>query len=47
MRAEFTHNTTVGGEGDKLHPNRLGYMAMGMAIDLDLLRPADPKSEKR
>jgi hypothetical protein len=22
---------------DKLHPNRLGYLAMGMAIDLDLL----------
>jgi lysophospholipase L1-like esterase len=40
MRAEFTHNTTVGGAGDKLHPNRLGYMAMGMAIDLDLLAPA-------
>ncbi|MFH1602961.1 MAG: GDSL-type esterase/lipase family protein [Pseudomonadota bacterium] len=33
MRAEFVHNTTVGGPGDKLHPNRLGYLAMGMAID--------------
>jgi len=38
MREEFVHNTTMGGEGDKLHPNRLGYIAMGMAIDLDLLR---------
>jgi lysophospholipase L1-like esterase len=47
MRAEFAHNTTVGGDGDKLHPNRLGYIAMGMAVDLDLLRPADLKSEKR
>lgn len=47
MRAEFTHNTTVGGDGDKLHPNRLGYIAMGMAIDLDLLRPAGPKTKER
>jgi lysophospholipase L1-like esterase len=40
LRAEFVHNTTTGGAGDKLHPNRLGYVAMGMAIDLDSLRPA-------
>src|SRR5262249_10052104 len=39
MKEEFTHNTTTGGAGDKLHPNRLGYIAMGMAIDLDLLKP--------
>jgi hypothetical protein len=25
--------------GDKLHPNRAGYLAMGMVIDLDLFRP--------
>jgi lysophospholipase L1-like esterase len=37
MRREFVHNTTVGGEGDRLHPNRLGYLAMGMAIDLGLV----------
>jgi hypothetical protein len=24
--------------GDKLHPNRAGYLAMGMVIDLDLFR---------
>jgi lysophospholipase L1-like esterase len=47
MRAEFVHNTTIGGDGDKLHPNRLGYVAMGMAIDLDLLRPAGLKTMKR
>ena len=40
MRTEFVPNSTVGGAGDKLHPNRLGYVAMGMAIDLDSLRPA-------
>ena len=37
MRAEFIPDNTVGGPGDKLHPNRLGYLAMGMSIDLDLL----------
>jgi len=37
MRREFVHNTTIGGEGDRLHPNRLGYIAMGMAVDLGLL----------
>ena len=34
MRAEFVPDNTVGGPGDKLHPNRMGYQAMGMAIDL-------------
>jgi lysophospholipase L1-like esterase len=47
MRGEFVHNTTTGGDGDKLHPNRLGYLAMGMAIDLDLLKPVIPKTPKR
>jgi lysophospholipase L1-like esterase len=47
MKAEFVHNTTVGGEGDKLHPNRLGYIAMGMAIELDLLKPARAKTQRR
>jgi lysophospholipase L1-like esterase len=36
LRPEFVHNTTTGGEGDKLHPNRLGYLSMGMAIDLGI-----------
>ena len=36
MMAEFVPDNTVGGPGDKLHPNRLGYQAMGMAIDLSL-----------
>jgi lysophospholipase L1-like esterase len=39
MRAAFVHNTTVGGPGDKLHPNRLGYLAMGMAFDLADFEP--------
>ena len=36
---EFVPESTTGGPGDKLHPNRAGYLAMGMAIDLDLLKP--------
>jgi len=47
MKPEFVHNTTLGGAGDNLHPNRLGYIAMGMAIDLDLVAPAVGKSGKR
>lgn len=38
MKPQLVHNTTTGGDGDWLHPNRLGYLAMGMAIDLNLIR---------
>jgi lysophospholipase L1-like esterase len=34
MKAEFIPESTTGGRGDKLHPNRAGYLAMGEAIDL-------------
>ncbi len=37
MRQEFVPDSTIGGPGDKLHPNRAGYMAMAAAIDLKLL----------
>ena len=37
MQAMFVPNSTIGGAGDKLHPNRAGYAAMAMAIDLDAL----------
>ena len=43
LRAEFQPNSTIGGAGDKLHPNRAGYQAMGNAIDLKLLAPAGRK----
>lgn len=33
LKAEFQPNSSTGGPGDRLHPNRAGYMAMGMAID--------------
>jgi len=37
MKAEFVPESTTGGPGDKLHPNRAGYLAMANAIDLDVL----------
>ena len=39
MRAEFVPESTTGGPGDKIHPKRVGYLAMGSAIDLNLLAP--------
>jgi lysophospholipase L1-like esterase len=39
LRAMFQPNSTTGGAGDKLHPNRAGYQAMGTAVDLDMLAP--------
>ncbi|MBV9968446.1 MAG: lysophospholipase, partial [Xanthobacteraceae bacterium] len=38
LKQEFVPESTTGGPGDKLHPNRAGYLAMGMAIDLDLFK---------
>jgi len=35
LKPEFVPESTTGGPGDKLHPNRAGYLAMGNAIDLD------------
>jgi lysophospholipase L1-like esterase len=36
MKAEFIPESTTGGPGDRLHPNRAGYLAMGGAIDLGM-----------
>ena len=33
LKAEYQPNSSTGGPGDKLHPNRAGYMAMGLSID--------------
>ena len=38
LKPEFVPESTTGGAGDKLHPNRACYLAMGMAIDLDLFK---------
>jgi lysophospholipase L1-like esterase len=37
MRAPFVPNSTIGGAGDHLHPNRAGYQAMGATVDLALI----------
>ena len=42
LKPEFVPESTTGGPGDKLHPNRTGYLAMGWSIDLDLFKPDRP-----
>ena len=42
LKAEFQPNSTTGGLGDKLHPNRAGYAAMANAIDFAKLFGAQP-----
>jgi lysophospholipase L1-like esterase len=39
LKAEFVPNSTIGGAGDKLHPNRAGYMAIARTIRLDTVLP--------
>ena len=43
MQAEFVPESTTGGPGDRLHPNRAGYAAMAAAIDLTSLLTAKGK----
>lgn len=47
LRAEFVPDSTIGGPGDRLHPNRAGYLAMAMSIDLSLLAPKTARSPRR
>jgi lysophospholipase L1-like esterase len=42
LKPEYQPNSTTGGPGDKLHPNRAGYAAMGYAVDLELVAPRGP-----
>jgi lysophospholipase L1-like esterase len=39
LKPAFQPNSTTGGAGDKLHPNRAGYQAMGNAVDIGRLAP--------
>jgi hypothetical protein len=39
LREEFIPESTIGGLGDELHPDRTGYLAMGMLTNLDLFKP--------
>ena len=48
LRPEFVPNSTIGGPGDGLHPNRAGYAAMGDSVDLRLLHaPLAPKPKPK
>ena len=40
LRADMAFGTTTGGPGDRLHPNRAGYLAMSQAADLGLILPS-------
>ncbi|OAS23803.1 GDSL-type esterase/lipase family protein [Methylobacterium platani] len=37
LRPEMVPESTTGGKGDRLHPNRAGYVAMGSGIDLGVV----------
>jgi lysophospholipase L1-like esterase len=39
LRPNMEFNTTVGGPGDALHPNRAGYLAMSREVDLGVILP--------
>lgn len=39
LKPEFVPGSTIGGPGDKLHPNRAGYLAMAGAIDFAAILP--------
>lgn len=39
LKPEFVPESTAGGAGDKLHPNRTGYQAMALAIDPAAILP--------
>jgi lysophospholipase L1-like esterase len=39
LRPEMVPDSTIGAAGDGLHPNRAGYLAMGMCIDPDAILP--------
>ena len=39
LKPDFIPESTAGGAGDKLHPNRLGYQAMAYAIPIETLLP--------
>ena len=47
LRPEFVPPSTFGGTGDKLHPNRAGYLAMGNAFEVRLIGQAAPVARPR
>ncbi len=47
LRAEFQPSSTTGRPGDLIHPNRAGYQAMALAIDLNLIVPRSRERTRR
>jgi hypothetical protein len=47
LRPEFQPDSALGGPGDRLHPNRAGYQAMGNAIDLRWFAPVPLGAAKK
>ncbi|MCP3466549.1 GDSL-type esterase/lipase family protein [Bradyrhizobium sp. CCGUVB23] len=43
IKSAMQPNSSTGGPGDKLHPNRAGYAAMGNAIELEMITPRKGK----
>jgi len=39
LRPEMVPESTAGGAGDRLHPNRAGYLAMGQSINVEWFAP--------
>ena len=37
LQPDMRPGSSIGGPGDKLHPNRIGYQAMGGAVDLEMV----------
>jgi lysophospholipase L1-like esterase len=37
LKAQFVPNTSIGGAGDHVHPNRAGYLTMGNAVNIGVL----------
>jgi len=37
MKAQFIPNTSIGGAGDHVHPNRAGYLTMGNSVNIGVL----------
>src|SRR5476651_1266916 len=43
VKAKYQPNSSIGGPGDKLHPNRAGYAAMANVIDLATVTGRPPR----
>ncbi len=42
LKPEYVPDSSIGGPGDRLHPNRAGYQAMGASIRLPAIVPGPP-----